>query len=406
VELRHQAQRCRRLLDSSVIKFYLPACIDTTNGGYLENWREGKFIPTGEKFLTQQARNLWFFSTLVQEGIATEPAKTAAKTGFAFLQSRFLDREQGGYFSKVTDAGQVKDPRKHVYLNSFALYALAAYYRATKDPAALEAAQKLTAVLEIKARDMEHGGFVEFFHRDWRPITDPKEPIYVGPVGAKTYNTHLHLLESYAELYRAWPDPHVKSRLVELVLINTITVRHSTFFCNIDAWHRDWRIIQSPRNLRASYGHDVECAWLVLDALRTMNLPTGPLQPWAQSLVDYSMKYGYDRHHGGFFYGGPLGQAADESKKEWWVQAEALVGLLELYRLTKDPQYYAAFRQTLDFVEKHQAAPGGGWFATCKSDGTVQTDTRSSMWQGPYHCGRALLRCAKLLEELSPRQSP
>jgi cellobiose epimerase len=186
-----------------------------------------------------------------------------------------------------------------------------------------------------------------------------------------------------------------------LVLINTVTVRHPVFFCNIDQWMSDWRVVTTPNNLRASYGHDVECAWLVMDALRTMSSPTPILQVWAHNLVDHGMKYGFDTIHGGFFYGGPLGHPADDTKKEWWVQAEALVGLLEVYRMTHDAKYFAAFRQTLDFIEKHQLAPGGGWYATCHADGSLRTNTRSNMWQGPYHTGRSLLQSAKLLEELA-----
>lgn len=400
-QLQEQAARCRKLLQNSVVRFYLPDCVDTRNGGYHENWANGKFFSNGEKFLTQQARTLWFFSTLAREGIDKEAALAAAQAGFNFLQSHFLDKEHGGYFSKVKDTGEPSDARKHAYLNSFALYALSSYYQASKDAAALDAAQKLFHVLESKAYDQKYGGYVEFFYRDWTPITDPKEPMYVGPVGTKTYNTHLHLLESYAELYRAWPDARVKERLAELVLINTVTVRHPSHFCNIDQWQRDWQMVKTLGNLRASFGHDVECAWLVLDALQTMKQPTPSLHSWAQQLVDHSMHFGYDQKHGGFFMGGKLGLPADDTKKEWWVQAEALVGLLELYRITRAPRYLQAFQQTLDFVEKHQLAPGGGWYATLDAEGKVKNNTRSNMWQGPYHTGRALLRSAKLLEELA-----
>src|SRR5436190_4216353 len=169
-ELKSLSARCRRLLDASVTKFFLPACVDSTHGGYLENWKDGKFVANGEKFLTQQARTLWFFSTLTREKIETDAATQAAKAGYAFLQGKFLDKEHGGYFSQVTDTGEMKDPRKHVYLNSFALYALAAYHRATGDAEALKAAQDLFRVLETKAHDPRNGGYHEFFYRDWKVI--------------------------------------------------------------------------------------------------------------------------------------------------------------------------------------------------------------------------------------------
>jgi mannobiose 2-epimerase len=399
--LREQARRCRHILKTSLVDFYLPACVDRVHGGYLESLRGGKFAPTGEKFLTLQGRQLWFFSTLAREGIEKSAALAAAKAGYDFLEGHFRDRRHGGYFSKVTDDGRPKDARKHVYLNAFALYGLVAYHRAGGGDAALAAARDLFGVVEERAHDRRHGGYAEFFHDDWRPVTDPREPGYVGAVGTKTYNTHLHVLEAFSDLYRAWPDPLVRRRLAELLLVNTNTVRHPDHNCNVDGWRPDWRVVESPRNLRASYGHDVECVWLALDAARALGESPHLLRGWAEALCGYSLKYGYDRRHGGFYYAGPLGGPADDPKKEWWVQAEALVSMLEMYRLTGQRDYHDAFAGTLDFVERHQVAREGGWWASRAADGSPKSDQRSSPWHGAYHSGRAMLLCAKLLEELA-----
>jgi mannobiose 2-epimerase len=169
----------------------------------------------------------------------------------------------------------------------------------------------------------------------------------------------------------------------------------------VDGFTPDWRPIETPRNLRASYGHDVECAWLCLDAARALGHPPALLRGWAEGLVGYSLRHGYDRTHGGFFYTGPLGKDADDTRKEWWVQAEALVSMLELYRLTGRREYYDAFAQTLDFVEKHQVAREGSWWATRRADGSPAGTSRTSMWQGAYHNGRSMLYCARLLDELA-----
>jgi mannobiose 2-epimerase len=400
-DLGAEAERCRQILRTSIISFYLPACVDRKDGGYFESLKGDRFAPTGEKFLTLQARQLWFFSTLASAGIDKEAALGAAKTGFDFLEAKFRDREHGGYFAKVSDAGRPTDTRKHVYLNAFALYGLAAYYRASGEAAALAAAQDLFRTLESKAHDGAHGGYTELFFADWRPITDPKEPSFIGPPGTKTFNTHLHVLEALTELYRVWPDPQVGRRLNELLLINTLTIRFPRYGCNVDGFTPDWKLIDTPRNLRASYGHDVEAAWLCLDAARALGHPPALLRSWAEGLVGYSLRHGYDRTHGGFYYTGPLGKDADDTKKEWWVEAEALVSMLEMYKLTGRREYYDIFAQTLDFVEKHQVARGGSWWATRKADGSPAGASRTSMWQGAYHNGRSMLLCARLLDELA-----
>ena len=401
-QLLDQAARCKRILRTSLIDFYLPACLDEKNGGYLESLRDGKFAPTGEKFLTLQARQLWFFSTLAIEGHDREQALAAARSGFSFLQSKMQDPLNGGYYSKVSDDGVPRDTRKHVYLNSFALYGLAAYYRATQDPAALDAAKRLFRVLEARAHDRQEGGYVEFFYADWEPVTDSKEMGYVGAIGHKTYNTHLHLLESMAELYRIWPDEAVGRRLHELITINTSTVRYPRVESNVDAYLRNWHVVESPQNLRASYGHDVECAWLTLDAVKTLGIPAGLFRNWAQALCQSSIQFGFDHEHGGFFTSGPLGQPADDTKKVWWVQSEALVSMLDMFEFTGDRRYYDLFAKTLDFTEQHQVAKEGSWWATRAADGSATSDQqRTGPWQGGYHAGRAMILCAKSLERLA-----
>jgi cellobiose epimerase len=400
--LREQAGRCRSIMEESLVRFYLPGCVDEKNGGYYESLRDKQFVPTGEKFLTLQSRQLWFFSTLASEGIQREKALAAAQHGYNFIRTKMRDPVHGGYFSKVTDAGDPKDSRKHAYLNSFALYALVAYHRASGDIEALAEAKALFRTLEEKSHDREHGGYVEFFARDWTPVSDPKAQGYVGAIGHKTYNTHLHLLESLTELHRIWPDELVRQRLFELITINISSVHHRTHNANVDAWHRDWKIVNEPRNLRASYGHDVECIWLVSEAAATAGLSKSTLLNWAEGLASYSIEHGYDRAHGGFYSGGPLGAPADDTKKVWWVQAEALVGMLEMYRLSGNTIYYDLFSKTLDFIEKHQVAREGSWWATRSADGSPTSDKqRSSPWHGAYHGGRAMILSAKWLEELA-----
>jgi mannobiose 2-epimerase len=393
-----QAQRCRRILKTSIIDFYLPGCLDQVNGGYFEWQSEGKFVPTGEKFLTMQSRQLWFFSALARHGIEERAARSAAGVGFDFLESRMRDRKHGGYFSKVSDAGHPTDRRKHVYLNSFALYALTAYHCAVGDAGALAAAKDLFCTLEDRAHDPQNGGYVEFFEQNWSPIVDPRLKSYIGAGTLKTYNTHLHALEALTDLYAVWPDHLVRERLMELLVIATSTVRHPRFACNVDEWQPDWRM---SGQARASYGHDVQCVWLALHAGRILALSPRLLASWAGALCSHSLRFGYDRKYGGFFYAGRPGWPADDTRKEWWVQAEALVGMLEMYRLTRSAIYYAAFSRTLDFIEAHQVAPEGGWWATRAANGAPKGTRRSSMWQGAYHSGRSMIRCAEILDDLA-----
>lgn len=392
---------CLDVLNQSLIEFYLPS-VDHKNGGYLEVLdANGKFVAS-EKFLTLQARQVWFFSTLANNNIRREESLAAAKSGFDFLTTKFQDREKGGYYAKVSASGEIVDSRKHVYPNAFVIYGLVEYFRASQDPSALKLAKELFQVLEEHCYDHEHGGYNEFFYADWKLITDPSEAGYVGAINTKTYNSHLHILEAFAQLYRETQDPLVAERLKELIGTNMNKVKHPEHPCNIDGWYSDWKMIESKQNLRASYGHDVECAWLVLDAVEALGerFPNKTsVESWARSITDFAIRFGFDTQHGGFYSSGEPAQASDDRRKIWWVQSEALVAMLTLHQVTRDQRYFEIFDQCFEFTMQHHVAPQGGWWDTLEEDGSVGSKkTRTSMWQGAYHNGRALLKCAKLLE--------
>ena len=401
-DLKTEANRCREILQTSLIDFYYPAAIDIKNGGYKETFRDGELVLTGEKFLLMQARQLWFFSNLALAGIEPETHLRAARHGFRFIQEHMSDPENGGYFSMVSDSGKKLDTNKHVYHQAFALYGLAAYHSASGDPAALQAARETFHILEEKAHDPLHGGYREFFQADWSTVVDPGAVSPIAPPGIKSFNSHLHIMEAYAELYRVWPDPLLKARIAELIFINVNTVRDPQHNQNIDYWTEDWRVIATPTNLRASYGHDIEAVWLTLDAAEAIGLSRTLLRSWALSIVENVLGKGWDSEHGGLFATGLLGQPADDTQKIWWVQAEALIGFLYLREFTGDPVYMNYFKRTLDFVEAHLLAPQGSWWDTVQADGTVADNAElSSAWQGAYHSGRALLYCIDALKRLA-----
>lgn len=400
-KLERSGDKALSLLHSSVIDFYYPGSMDTRYGGYLQDADANGSFSTKDKFLTFQARQLWFFSHMAHHGIKKEDMLKAATVGYKFLMDHFLDTQYGGFYSRVSRDGFPLDPTKHAYLNAFTIFSLVEYFRASGDQSALDEALKLFWVLECRSRDMENGGYHEFFTSSWVRITDPGFHSYVGPVNTKTYNTHLHLLEAFTELYKVSQDVTVGNRLAELIFINTRTVKHPEFAANIDGWNNDWSVIDNPKNFRASYGHDVECVWLVLEAARALDWPTHTLLSWAKETCQYSMRYGYDPVHGGFYNGGAFGEMSDDTRKVWWIQAEGLVAMLTLWNLTGEEKYLNSFLQTFSFVEKHQLNEAGIWLASVQANGQPADSSTSNMWQAAYHSGRALWRIHQLIK--SPR---
>jgi mannobiose 2-epimerase len=238
---------------------------------------------------------------------------------------------------------------------------------------------------------------VEFFSRDWS--AEPADvPPYLGvPHGVKTMNTHLHLMEALTAFYRASQLPLAATRLAELITIQSNTVVRKASAACTDQYARDWTPRLSPELARASYGHDLENIWLLVDAHDALGLPIAPQEDLFRTLFANAVTHGYDRQLGGFFDSGPLGADADRRGKTWWVQAEALVSALTMYKLTGDAQYADVFRGTWRFVNERQTDwTTGEWFESVAPDGTAGGD-KAHRWKAGYHDGRALLECLRLL---------
>ncbi|MBR2055251.1 MAG: AGE family epimerase/isomerase, partial [Clostridia bacterium] len=151
------------------------------------------------------SRILWTFSTAARI-LKDERYLPYAKQAFDFME-KFMDKERGGVIWSVTFDGKPIDTTKHTYCQAFAVYGLAAYYRATGEKKALERAMDLYRVIEDKCRD--EGGYGEAFQIDFSPESNEKLSEN-GVMASRTMNTLLHVLEAYAELYRAGGDETVK----------------------------------------------------------------------------------------------------------------------------------------------------------------------------------------------------
>jgi mannobiose 2-epimerase len=221
---------------------------------------------------------------------------------------------------------------------------------------------------------------------------------YLGvPHGVKTMNTHLHMMEALTAFYRASRLPLAATRLAELITIQSNTVVRKAQGACTDQYARDWTPRLTADVARASYGHDLENIWLLVDAHDALGLPIAPQEDLFRTLFANALAHGYDRQAGGFYDSGPLGLDADRRGKTWWVQAESLVSALTMYKLTGDAQYADVFRQTWQFVNDKQTDwASGEWFEAVAPDGSTGGD-KAHRWKAGYHNGRALLECLRLL---------
>ena len=392
--------RLERILTDNIASFWYDKSLDREHGGYIIS-----FGPTGElqapatKMIVTQARTVWLFSRLARAGYRKQQYLDAAELGYRFLTEKMWDQAYGGFYWEVDVTGnkQLK-PRKHLYGQSFALYALSEYYLATGRTEALDFAVRFFNLLEAKSHDKTCGGYVEFFNPDW--TTPPVgESTYLGdPAGFKLMNTHLHLLEALTTFYRASKLPLARERLLELIHIQTSTVVRKNLGGCTDKYERDWTPRLDGTYARVSYGHDIENIWLLMDACDAAGVSNYPFGDLYETLFDYSLKYGYDEAEGGFYYTGPFNKPADNRDKSWWVQAEVIVSALHMYRHTKDPKYLSVFEKTFELIDtKLVDRAHGEWHAGVAPSGQSYGD-KANPWKGGYHNGRAMIECIRILK--------
>lgn len=394
-DLKEYAPRVSRNL-TNIIRFWHPVSVDRENGGYLVNLDErGRPAKAQPKMIVTQARMLWFYSHLARNGYQPAEFLRAAETGYRFLTERMWDADFGGFYWEVDVTGRERiQPKKHLYGQAFALYAISEYYLATQRSEALEFARKFFRLLEAKSHDRIHGGYVEFFDRDW---SEPAagEVSYMGEPQLKLMNTHLHLMEAMTAYYRASQDPVARERLLELITIESNTVVRKDLGACSDKYARDWTPRLDGNYARVSYGHDLENIWLLIDACQAADVPVGPYQDLFRTLWQYAMRYGYDAEEGGFYDSGLFGQRADRRQKVWWVQAEVIVCALYLHRLTGEEEYAEVFRKTFDFIEKNLTDwEHGDWFQEISANGQVDR-AKGHRWKAAYHNGRAMVECLR-----------
>ena len=215
--LRNWPAEFRQILQQNILKFWIDHAIDRQFGGMIGTLdRKGNPIPPGTKSLVQQSRVVWTFAA-AYERYPQPVYKEVATHTLKFLRERMWDAKGGGFYWRVDREGRVVDDKKHLYGESFAIYALAEYARAFHDAAARREALYLFALIDQKAHDKTNGGYFEAFSADWQqPL---KNELAMNLPDRKSMNTHIHLLESLTTLYRVTGDAKVRARVEELLNI-------------------------------------------------------------------------------------------------------------------------------------------------------------------------------------------
>ena len=372
------------VLENNILRFWLQMRDAEHGGFYGQMTGNGRLMKQADKGAILNARILWTFSAAYRM-LKKEEYLQMATHAKRFLIDHFYDKEFGGIYWSLNYKGEPVDTKKQIYALGFAIYGLSEYVHATGDEEALQYAIKLYHSIEEHSFDTEKNGYFEAFTRQWTAIADMRLS-EKDRNECKTTNTHLHILEPYTNLYRVWKDDTLKKQLENLIrlfsdkIVNPTSGHLELFFDD------DW----NSKYAMHSYGHDIEAAWLLHEA--AIVLGNEALLQQVEPLVKH-LSHAADEGltpDGTMIYETLLSENHTDRDLHWWVQAENIVGHLNLYQYFKDETALHTALRCWEFVKTHLIDyTHGEWYWSIRANGSVNLDDdKAGFWKCPYHNSR------------------
>ena len=413
-EIAERLDRLDGYLKTKLLPFWIESSVDKQYGGFLTYFdRDGKATGETTKTLLCQERMVFTMASAHRAGLGEGRCLEIAQQGFEFMVDVYWDAEHGGWFWVADREGKVTDDSKIMYGQNFGIYTPSELALAGGGDRPREYALKTFAAIQSGATDTRHGGYYEMLERDWSPKPG-------GPWGGdrKSLDIHMHMMEALTNLYELTASPLHERKLRDVVAILLERMLDPATGCGIaqfaldftplgaimfrSVWGSDRDNEGAARPLNnTSFGHNVELAWLLKHTADILGDPVDLYAEPIQKLYGHCVAYGIDPEHGGVYVEGPMDGPARDTQKEFWQQAEVLVGMLDACLLFGDRKYWGAFAATMDFVWDHMINHDvGEWHALCDRDGTVLWPYLGHAWKISYHTVRSMIQCVKRLKAL------
>ena len=378
----------RDVLEKNILQYWL-TLKDPKGGFYGEVLSDGTVLDDAPRGVILNARIIWSFAAAY--AVLKKPEYLdAAGHASKYFMDKFCDHKYGGVYWSVDCNGEGLETKKQLYSQGFAIYGLSELYKVTHDHEVLNQAVELFRVVEQHFADKENGGYIEALSRDFSPLEDMS--LSAHDINAdKTMNSHLHLLEAYANLYKVWPDERLKSAVVGLLDIIGGKIMSPEGHLRL-YFKRNWTVLPGA----ISYGHDIETSWLALEcafALKDCDVVNRVRH--GAYMMGVAGNEGLMRDGSMRYEKLPNGRYDDS--RQWWVQAETVVGNLWLWKYHANIDGARRAMACWEYIKKHLIRPDGEWHWAILPDGTPDlSQPRAGFWKCPYHNTRMCLEVMRI----------
>jgi mannobiose 2-epimerase len=405
-----------RHLTTELLPFWLERCRDEVSGGFITHFdQDGNDSGENEKSLIAQTRTVYTMASAHRAGYGGGECAEFAKHGVDFLIEKMWDEEHGGFFWTTDRKGNVQIDKKILYGLSFAIYSLSEYTLATGDERGIVYAEKTFDLMQKYCTDTMHGGYFEMFERDWE-LCGPAS----GGGDRKTLDFHMHLMEALTTLYACSGKSVHRRKLKEDIEILTKRILHPKFATGIPQFRADWMVApqikfdivwgwdrfaegqakDNPED-NTSYGHNVEFVWLFLHALDILDEHSKPYETMLSKQLEHAVENGIDWEYGGVYVEGAHSGGVYDREKEFWQQAEVLIGMLEACLRFDVERYWPVYENVHRFVfDKMINHEVGEWWPLMTREGEPIWTHMSHSWKVNYHTVRSMIQSIERLDRL------
>ena len=400
-------------IEQNILPFWIHFQDEENGGFYGRMTGDGVIDKEASKGGILNARILWSFSASYR--VLGKPEYLAAATRVKdYILEHFLDPVYGGTYWELDYKGNPIDTKKQFYALGFMLYGMSEYVRALRQrpdvsmsesdiQKALDVCISLFTCIEEHSLDEVYNGYIEACTREWGEMADMR----LSELDAnypKSQNTHLHIIEPYANFYRVLKAEESSSVLPVLLKVETSLRNLIDIFCdkilNPDTHHldlffeMDWT---RGAGWLESYGHDIECSWLLHEAALVLGDKEvlAKVEPIVQLVAKASEK-GLNPD-GSMTHEANLDTGYVDADRHWWVQAETVVGFYNIYQHFGDEDALQKALRCWQYIKDnlidHEL---GEWYWSRDPERNInRKDDHAGFWKCPYHNSRM---CLELIE--------
>jgi N-acylglucosamine 2-epimerase len=344
-----------------------------------------------DRWSWSQWRAIWVFSKLFNCIEQKQQWLDVAKNIYLFV-SQYGLLDSGHWATLLDENGKIKRGFDSIYVDGFAIYAMAELYRATGEEAIQSLALRTFESVESALN---------------RTVPPPAWP-YPIPKGRISHGISMLFSIAYHELAKFTGSAEVQQASLThhyRVMENFFRPHRQILLEWLDS---DENEIASPEGTVCVPGHAIESMWFQIHIARAAG--NVEIIKKAIEIIHIHLKRGWDEQFGGLFLAIDADGRSDvcwdhHDTKLWWPQTESLYATLLAYEHCQEKWCMDWHQRIKEWSFTHFPNRNyGEWHQKLTREGKEITDTLVLPVKDPFHLPRALIYCIEVLERMLDKE--